>query len=471
MIWHKNNLYATGPFYVAGATPARSLAKWTGTEWQSLRDPNTHGVDGQVEDVAVAPDGTRYIGGFFMQAGGAVANSIAKWNGRGWEALGNGILGGGVNAVAVGIHGEVYAGGSFTKAGDVNARNIAMWNGTSWEALGDDSTNGADNYVRSLAVAANGDLYIGGSFRSVGGISARFIARWDGTAWSAVATSGLVSPAEDIAIDNSGNIYVATTYYSGGIVKLEGSTWVPLGDGVNGYANAVDVYGNDVYVGGFFSRAGDTLAANSIARWDGTKWCRLGGRYDNGVTRQGIIGYVTALDIDPDGNVFIGGSFTNAGNVEAMRVAWYDGTNWHGMFEGVDKDVFGIAHDANNVYFAGAFTYAGSVAANSFAVWQQRPTGVEESIVNLPKQTILEQNYPNPFNPVTVISYRLQGKSYVSLKVYNILGEEVATIVDGVQEAGYKSVEWDATSVASGVYMYQLKTDETSEVKKMVVLR
>ncbi len=83
----------------------------------------------------------------------------------------------------------------------------------------------------------------------------------------------------------------------------------------------------------------------------------------------------------------------------------------------------------------------------------------------------LYHNYPNPFNPGTVISWQLAASSMVELKVYNILGQEVATLVSERQKAGYHQVEWDARHLASGVYYYMLKAGQFQEVKKMVLLR
>jgi len=73
----------------------------------------------------------------------------------------------------------------------------------------------------------------------------------------------------------------------------------------------------------------------------------------------------------------------------------------------------------------------------------------------------LLQNYPNPFNPATAISYQLSADSRVSLKVFNLLGQQVATLVDGERQAGHHEERWDARGFASGMYVYQLSpTDE-----------
>ncbi len=89
----------------------------------------------------------------------------------------------------------------------------------------------------------------------------------------------------------------------------------------------------------------------------------------------------------------------------------------------------------------------------------------------LPRTFGLDQNYPNPFNPSTVISYQLPVSSHVTLKVYNVLGEEVATLVDKMLEAGYQSAQWDASRVSSGVYYYRLETHAFTQVRKMLLVK
>ncbi len=99
---------------------------------------------------------------------------------------------------------------------------------------------------------------------------------------------------------------------------------------------------------------------------------------------------------------------------------------------------------------------------------------VDEPVGNglgLPREYALSQNYPNPFNPITQINYALPRDCWVRLEVYNILGQKVATMVDGHQEAGYKIARWDAGSFSSGIYFYRLQAGDFVGTRKMVLLR
>jgi hypothetical protein len=89
----------------------------------------------------------------------------------------------------------------------------------------------------------------------------------------------------------------------------------------------------------------------------------------------------------------------------------------------------------------------------------------------MPKSFLLSQNYPNPFNPITLINYALPKDCYVKLTVYSILGQKVATLVDGEQKAGNKTASWDASSFSSGIYFYRLKAGDFVQTRKMVLIR
>ncbi len=83
----------------------------------------------------------------------------------------------------------------------------------------------------------------------------------------------------------------------------------------------------------------------------------------------------------------------------------------------------------------------------------------------------LYQNYPNPFNPTTEISYQIPTSGRVVLKVYDILGREVARLVDRMQEAGMHSVEFDGKNFSSGIYLYRLTLNGQTMIKKMEILK
>src|ERR1041385_1780780 len=89
---------------------------------------------------------------------------------------------------------------------------------------------------------------------------------------------------------------------------------------------------------------------------------------------------------------------------------------------------------------------------------------VGSSSLPLPTTFALNQNYPNPFNPATIINFQLPVSSYVTLKVYNVLGQEIALLVNEMQEAGYKSIEWNASNIPSGVYFYRLQAGDFVEI-------
>ncbi len=117
------------------------------------------------------------------------------------------------------------------------------------------------------------------------------------------------------------------------------------------------------------------------------------------------------------------------------------------------------------------FVYAGTDSG----IWRRPLSEMTTSVYPfsglLPKHFKLEQNYPNPFNPSTTIGYQLPTRSHLTLKVYDVLGREIITLVNQVEEPGFKSVQWDPGELATGVYLCRLQAGGYVDVKKLILLK
>ena len=120
-------------------------------------------------------------------------------------------------------------------------------------------------------------------------------------------------------------------------------------------------------------------------------------------------------------------------------------------------------------------SYPLSIPAYGVSIINVQPPTALNSVKNamyvLPKVYRLQQNYPNPFNPTTIFSFELPSRSNVTLKVFDVLGREVSTIVSGELQAGSYTREWNASAFASGVYFYRLQAGTYSETKKLLLLK
>ena len=123
--------------------------------------------------------------------------------------------------------------------------------------------------------------------------------------------------------------------------------------------------------------------------------------------------------------------------------------------------------------FPAYFNFEAQIGCDNWPYWEDSIlviVGVENEI-SLPTEFLLSQNYPNPFNPSTNIQYAVSSRQFVSLKVYDVLGNEIETLVNEEKTSGTYEITWYAENLPSGVYFYQLKAGSFVETKKMILLK
>jgi hypothetical protein len=371
MVIDGDDLYVGGSFTEVDGEPISRIARYNLSDntWSSLGS----GTNGAV--LALAVDGDHlYVGGGFTAAGGSTANRIVQFDtsDQTWHPLGAGVN----NRVdAIVVDGDnLYVGGDFEQAGGSPANRIARYDlsGQTWHPLG----NGVDSRVNAI-VAVGDHLYVGGDFEQAGGSPANRVARYDLNSenWHALSNS-VTNTVHDLAVSGDdlfvGGEFTAGEFTSAGsqpinrVARLHMPTETIhyLGSGIRHTVIALAVDGQDLYVGGQFEEAGG-ITVNRIARYnmmDGS-WHDLGGGLNHNVLTLLIAG----------DNLFVGGQFTEADGIEVNRIARYDMTTstWHTMGAGsigLDSGyVSDLAIHGNDLYVAGSFTQAGGISANRIA--------------------------------------------------------------------------------------------------------
>lgn len=319
---------------------------------------------------------------------------------------------------------------------------------------------------------------------------------------------------------NGSDVYVgglftfADAYSKNRIATWNGSSWSALGSGIDGTVYAIAASGSDLYVGGFFSSAGGNSAPN-ITKWNGSSWPTWS---------SGTSGTVRTLAINWDsGEMLVGGQFSTAGSVSANRIAKFtDSENplpielhsltarmkndrvqltWQTISEvnnyGFEVQRKSSTHQSNwaslgfipgsgNSNSMKSYSYIDNYPQNGKSVYRLKQIdndgrfnfSNEIEIQFVPEKFALHQNYPNPFNPSTKIRYTIPdvistaGRNLnVSLKVFDALGNEVATLVNEYKAAGRYEIEFNASQLSSGVYFVRMQAGSYAETKKMILIR
>lgn len=398
-----------GDFVSSGGLRITHAGIWTGQSWQTFGQGVSYDpyADGNVFAILSDSAGGAIAGGYFDQAGPVRCGSLARWTGTDWDAMSGGIAAAGglgtVYALAR-IGTDVYVTGTFSSAGSVAAANIARWDGTTWSALGS-GLNGT-----GYALARLGDrLVVGGAFTAAGMTSASGVAVWDPQAqtWAAVGNAPvydddvlalaviadryLVIAGEFTAFRHNNRDVVrglnamvlfdtqapidpqdvASGYFLAAGVKRASGT---------GRVRALQVLGEDLYVGGWFDTAGvleladppePGFAAANLAVWHfgaDASWSTPGG------ADQPVQAFTTL----EGSRLVVAGHFHLVGPQRAGGVAEYDPATgvWTTYGTGLGEGLRGVLHgealaqDATaGLWVGGTFNTAGGRPSCSVALW------------------------------------------------------------------------------------------------------
>ncbi|MEO1229165.1 MAG: hypothetical protein AAFZ18_09690, partial [Myxococcota bacterium] len=265
--------WIAGQFELAGEVGTVGLARLQDDAWQPLGEP----LNGEVSTILFHSSGDVYVGGSFDRVGGVAANNVARFDGTVWHAVGSGLQGReftSVNDLVEDSAGQVWATGAFRTTGDGRpARGIAAFDGARWEEMGGlGDVGGLEGRGTDLAVSGT-DIYLAGTFPSVGGVPALSIARWDGSQWHPLGEGFSVFelPASVTSIEALGGTLFATGAFGfdsqlNHIAWWNGTTWMPLAEGLSDLGTSMVVRDRDLWVGGPFGQAGGRVSVG-VARW------------------------------------------------------------------------------------------------------------------------------------------------------------------------------------------------------------
>jgi len=308
------------------------------------------------------------------------------------------------------------------------------------------SFNHGENWFRMInglpfPYSSYQSISVGNDGLSFAGYSGIFRSLDYGFSWS---FSGLDSCFVWIIKIFKDSIVVAGTFNYGPFISTDrGETWNSINDGLN----------QNQIIGLAISSTGSLLVGVTGGVYRSIDW---GNSWEQVLTTSPV--WVGVIFIFSDQFMFSG----TAG--EGIFISSNNGNNWNNIHSGLSNLFINAFCRSND-----GFVYAGS--DSGVYITSNPITSISYIKSSLPSVYSLSQNYPNPFNPRTKITWQSPIGSNQTLKIYDVLGNEVATLIDEYKPAGNYEVEWDASGLPSGVYFYQMKTDGFVGTKKMILMK
>ena len=351
-------------------------------------------------------------------------------------------------------------------------------NGTNWTAV----PTGLPVSSIKYSMAISGEKVFAGTDNNYG----VYTSINNGAGW---VQSGLTGIAIKTILVSGTNIYVGTSGYGIYLSANNGAGWNPINTGLsNMYVTSFASIGSNLFAG----TLGGTNYGVFLSTDNGATWVRQanGGLPNLNITALAAVGSSLFAGTSTSGiyrstDNGVNWATVNAGltvnNINALLVSGsnlFAATYGGGIFMTADNgnNWQSVNTGLSNMYVFSLLIYNGSIFAGTMmsGIWRRSLSELVTSAEDLqvtPAGFILEQNYPNPFNPATIIKYTIPMNSIVSLKVYNIHGEEVATLVNEEKTAGTYNAEFVSSNLPTGVYVYKLCAGGFVYTKKMLVLK
>jgi photosystem II stability/assembly factor-like uncharacterized protein len=332
-----------------------------------------------------------------------------------------------------------------TTAGEYCSSLFSSNNGASWNTI----ENSPAAFSTHTYLIDSSNIYAGYPFTSKG----FWRYNLDSATWTTV-NDGDVSRVYSIAAENS-YIYAGTLHQGVYSSPDSGVHWFPINTGLDLFTNitTIVVNGSSLFAGTSIDPSTNPgLPGKGIFR--STNGGNLWAPANTGLTGNNI------SDIAVSGQKIIAGTDSNG-----IFLSIDNGDHWHPFNEGLPN--LNIASlGLNDTYM-----YAGLPGGLWRRPLSEAIVSVSPSHAAIPMRFAMEQNYPNPFNPTTTISYALPKASHVTLKVYDMLGREVTTLVNDHRDQGRYTATFDATHLASGVYVSRLVAGDYTKTIKMLMLK
>jgi hypothetical protein len=258
-----------------------------------------------------------------------------------------------------------------------------------------------------------------------------------------------------------------------GIAKWNGSNWIPVGSGIGGTQAKVYVlyvYKDMLWAGGNFKTM-NNVVVNGICYYDGSKWYPVGAGVSGTYSLPETHGEVVDM-VSYDGNLYVCGSFTIMDNKICNKLARWNGFNWCPVEYGPDLRPEDLEVYNGSLIMNGDFYSVSGKDYSNIVRYQADTANRNISLNENPLHSFtLSNNYPNPFNPKTTIKYEVKGKCFIKMSIYDATGKEITTLVNEQKNTGTYYSEFDGTNLSSGVYFYKIELGETSEVRKMMLIK